>query len=214
MGRGAVTVYHSDSLTTVHHADCLDVLPTFANGEFDLVLTDPPYNFGKDFANDAQTPAEYEAWCRKWFSECRRVARRVVIFCGYGNPGMWFNIERPAGIAAWYKPGNLAGAGIFQFCWWEPILVYGTGRIGGGDVFRCSISKQSGLDGHPTPKPARLFCDILVRLKARSVLDPFLGSGTTLAAAKALGIRGVGIEVEERYCAMSAGRLLQTPLTP
>lgn len=122
-------------------------------------------------------------------------------------------IEKPAGIVCWYKPGNFAGAGIFQFCHWEPILVYGKGRIGGPDVFKCSITRQTGLDGHPSPKPAKLFSEIITRTKAETILDPFLGSGTTLAVAKALGKRVVSIEIEERYCRMTVGRLLRTSLS-
>jgi len=208
-----MTPYYQDAYVTLYHADNLDILPTLPTQSFDLIITDPPYGFGKDFANDNLKGDAYETWCRRWLKECKRLAKQTFIFCGYGNLSMWAKIEKPAGIACWYKPGNFAGAGIFQFCHWEPILVYGKGRIGGPDVYKCSITRQPGLDGHPSPKPAQLFSEIIVRTKANTILDPFLGSGTTLAVAKALGRKAVGIEIEERYCQMALGRLLRTPLS-
>jgi len=76
---------------------------------------------------------------------------------------------------------------------------------------------EIALDGavHPTQKPVDLMRWCIVQADQRSgkrmalVLDPFMGSGTTLRAAKDLGRRAIGIEIEERYCEIAAERLSQ-----
>ncbi len=65
--------------------------------------------------------------------------------------------------------------------------------------------------GHPTPKPIELMI-VLVGESRGVVLDPFVGSGTTLRAAKDLGRQAIGIEIEERYCEIAAKRMAQEVL--
>ena len=81
------------------------------------------------------------------------------------------------------------------------------------NVVRISGIKPSAAD-HPTPKPLELFL-LFARLHSHGsdlILDPFMGSGTTLVAAKNLGRKAIGIEIEERYCEIAARRLAQTVL--
>ena len=71
--------------------------------------------------------------------------------------------------------------------------------------------QAEGADAHPCPKPVPVFrwlVDSLARLND-VVLDPFMGSGTTLVAARDLGRRAIGIEIEERYCEIAVNRLRQ-----
>jgi len=71
---------------------------------------------------------------------------------------------------------------------------------------------KNSQDGrHPTQKPIRLFAYLLKTFTnpADVILDPFMGSGTTLRAAKDLGLRSIGIEIEEKYCEIAAERLRQ-----
>jgi DNA modification methylase len=68
------------------------------------------------------------------------------------------------------------------------------------------------MPNHPSPKPLRAMTWILSRLPSGSVIDPFMGSGTTLLAAKMAGREATGIEREERYCEIAAKRLAQEVL--
>jgi DNA modification methylase len=81
------------------------------------------------------------------------------------------------------------------------------GRL--GNVLRFG---RSGNEHHPTEKPVGLIATIIGNSEADTILDPFMGSGTTLRAAKDLGRKAIGIEVEERYCEIAAKRLQQSVL--
>ena len=80
-------------------------------------------------------------------------------------------------------------------------------------VKRLSLPVGNHIYGHPTEKPIRLFlwCIELAE-RAATVLDPFMGSGTTLVAAKQLGRKAIGIEIEEKYCEIAVKRLAQEVL--
>jgi DNA modification methylase len=95
------------------------------------------------------------------------------------------------------------------------VLVYGKSK---GTVLRDwidqPISLQSDVGGHPCPKPLKLMRQLVSSLSTDDgvVVDPFIGSGTTLRAAKDLGRKAIGIEIEERYCEIAAKRLGQEVL--
>jgi len=76
---------------------------------------------------------------------------------------------------------------------------------GRGDVWRLGMAQEDY--GHPAPFPLSLPLRALEASGARSVMDPFAGTGTTLVAAKRLGIPAIGIEQDVRYCEVIAGRL-------
>ena len=69
------------------------------------------------------------------------------------------------------------------------------------------------MEGHPTVKPLKVVMDLVSRIEpAGVILDPFMGSGTTLRAAKDLGWKAIDIEIEERYCEIAVKRLAQEVL--
>lgn len=217
-----MTPYYQDDFATIYHGDALDLIGSVAppvaqddaESHFALAFADPPYNYGFDYGDgfDDSKPADaYEAWCGEWFAMLRDRAERVLLTPGHGNQAQWI-ARRPSGVACWYKPGNPGGGGIFQFCEWEPVYVWGR-RIGGSDVYRATTNPGfKGDVGHPCPKPELLLRRIIAATKATSLLDPFVGSGTSLVAAKAFAIPSVGIERNERYCELAARRLSQEVL--
>lgn len=199
-----MTPYYDDGTVTIYHGDCLEILP---NVTADIAITDPPYNAAKAYGdhNDAMPLSMYVAWCHWWFE---MLPDRRIIFPGVGNQWIWAPKE-PKAVACWYKPGNPGGGGPFQFCEWEPILLWGVNfRL--SDVFHFSISTQSDVGDHPCPKPLRLMRAIIDRLRTEgSIIDPFAGTGSTLRAAKDCGRRAIGIEREERWCEIAANRCAQ-----
>ncbi len=209
-----VKPYYDEDGITIYNGDCRDVMEQVAPF-VTLTLTDPPYNCGKLYGlhNDRMDPLDYSLWCKDWWTTVRALSKRIIVFPGHGNLPMWFNISKPSAVGCWYKPGN-AGKGPLGFEEWEPFLYWigDGGLLGGSSVIRCPIGKQRGLDAHPCPKPIDLFAKLLTKARADTVLDPFMGTGTTLVAAKRQGIRAVGIELEERYCEMAVDRLRQRVL--
>ena len=218
--------YYQDDSCTIYHGDCRDVLPRVMA---DAVVTDPPYGVG--FAGKAtkrrrlrggytggweDTPAYLDEVVipviRKLLSRTCHPPIRVVLTPGIRN--MW-RYPEPDAVGALFYPAG-AGLGPWGFTCWQPIFYYGkdpylaTGQGHRPDSF--STLKTAGPDAeHPCPKSLKTMHWLVTKasLPGEVVLDPFAGSGTTLLAAKNLGRRAVGIEIEERYCEIAARRLGQ-----
>jgi len=179
----------------------------------DLVLTDPPYNVGVDYGqhNDSMGEAEWREWALDWFPWCIDNAKTTLI-TGQARLPFYGRIEPWKWLLCWWKPAAM-GRSPVGFCNWEPVALWGAGSSGGNDFVRAPIVPDASLEGHPCPKPLKwgtgfigLFPD------AKTVLDPFCGSGTTLRAAKDLGRKAIGIEIEEKYCEIAVNRLKQEVL--
>lgn len=211
--------YYDDGTCVIYHGDCREILPRLTA---DVVLTDPPYNVGKNYGtyDDKMKPDEYAEWCRAWFSECRRASRSAVVLTpGMVSVPMWIaDIERTHYILAWTKQNacsrNYIGP-VSGTQTWEPILVFGKAKkMVKRDSVDIPISVQADAAGHPCPKPIRLWRWLTEQFSDVDdlIFDPFMGSGTTLRAAKDLGRRAIGVEIEERYCEIAAKRLAQEVL--
>ncbi len=216
-----MTPYYQDEAVTIYHADCRDVLPTLEPLPYqaDFVITDPPYNAGKNFGvatDDKQPWPEWAAWFDSCLDPMMKAAPNVLSFLSqpayrayvrYGQVDIVWSL-------AWVKPLSLAICAYPFMPHWEHIAYWGEARrkdglFWGGDVLSHSIEWGKSRNAHPTSKPLLLMRDLISRFDG-SVLDPFMGSGTTLRAAKDLGRKAIGIEVEERYCEIAAKRMSQT----
>ncbi len=215
-----MTPYYERGGVTIYHGDCRDVLSAIESGTHDITLTDAPYNGDLKYGpgtDDSRPWDEYLAWLDSIIAACERVSRGPVL-CFVSKPGLLGMAQRraPWWIGQWVgAAGNPAGPnqGLMFQPGYEPCLFYGN-RYGLKacipDVWTCS--PEAERLGHPCPKPLRFMKTILAQLKPSSVVDPFMGSGTTLVAAKQFGMRATGVEIEERYCEIAAKRLQQDVL--
>jgi len=207
----ALPYYERDGIV-IYHGDCRDILPTLE--PVDLVLTDPPYN-AKDIGRRktavfSMPEDEYRSFCAEWFSLVCDIERKVF------TPGILniWNYPRANWMLCWHKPGAVAYNALGNLNVWEPVLVYGkpVGRLP-HDVYEVT-PRNFDTGDHPCPKPLALYRWLTKGFSSpgETILDPFMGSGTTLRAAKDLGRRAIGIEIEEKYCEIAVKRLAQEVL--
>jgi DNA modification methylase len=196
--------YYQDEWATIYLGDCRAILPQLA--PVGLVLTDPPYGIG--FA------AQPTKWQRRAGQQAEswdnaapvdvvlglvQKARKVVIW-----GGNYFPLPISRGWLTWYKPDAPPSMGSVEMAW--------TNQDQNARQISHSISATNGERvGHPTQKPLAVikWSIVQVGVIAGCILDPFMGSGTTLRAAKDMGIKSIGIEIEERYCEIAVKRLRQ-----
>ena len=203
-------LYYSDDAVTIYHGDCREV--EAIDLQADAVVADPPYNVGITYgAGTNDNREDYEEWTREWFDAVRTVAWKTVVFPGHGNLAMWFASFEPSAVGCWYKVGGGARS-LLGVCEWEPWLYWcgDKGALGGSDVIKSRADTMT--NGHPTAKPVDLMQGLVKKLRCEIVLDPFMGSGSTLVGAKNLGRKAIGIEIEERYCELAAERCSQYAL--
>ena len=188
--------YYEQDGITIYNGDCRDVLPTL--DAVDLVLTDPPYLDG-DLSDMlplflALTP-------------------NVVVTPGKQESFNWISKAHPFWEYAWKCSGtsSLGGSACLHILF-EPVLAYSPPHTPlGSDLLDYPLVVDRRANGHPWPKPLRLFAKLASHFSKDNdtILDPFMGSGTTLRAAKDLGRKAIGIEIEERYCEIAAKRMAQ-----
>lgn len=195
--------------------DCLEVMKTFADKSFDLVLTDPPYGMefqsGHRFKKHDKIHGD-DAFPLDALQECLRIARKgVYVCCRWDNLA---ELPKPKSVLAWVKNnwsmGDLEHEHGRQ---WEAIAFYPKEE----DQFLKRIpdviyAQRTGNIFHPTEKPTELFKQLIAANEGDTILDPFMGSGTTLVAAKYLNRNATGIEISEKYCEVARKRLAQTSL--
>lgn len=191
--------------------DCLEVLPTL--GPVDAVVTDPPYGVGFAYESHDDSRDGYEEWCCRWFDACASLAETMLMSPGAVNVPMWARLRPFKWQIAWLKPAAM-GRSPLGFCNWEPMLFWGKGVSNSVDVFRAQILPSDDMDGHPCPKPVAWGVESVSRVPGLSVLDPFLGSGTTGIACAKLGRKFIGIEIEPKYFDIACRRIEQAYAQP
>jgi DNA modification methylase len=211
--------YYQDNAVTIYHGDCREIIPLLPAPN--LALTDPPYELtasgggigarrkyladidGKlDAGFDIGILGQFENW---------------VCFCGKQQLTELLAAvgQRVWGLVTWNKPNPTPlCAGNYLPDTEYIVHAYQSGRLFGEyrDKSRFIVHPVEKNDlGHPTVKPLAVVAK-MVRLGSQEgelVLDPFMGSGTTLRAAKDLSRKAIGIEIEERYCEIAAKRMAQ-----
>lgn len=212
------TPYYDHAGITIYHGDARDVLPDIEG--YDSVVTDPiwPNNAVQEFKgiDAAKLLTETLLLCS---------AKRVVIQIGSDTdprfmgavpekfPFMrtcWLRYARPS-----YKGRHLNGSDV-AFVFGEPVPAScfdGRRHLMPGESPTenevCSTESNGRYPGHPCPRRYTHVRWLVSNFTESFVVDPFLGSGTTLRAAKNLGRRAIGIECEEKFCEIAAKRMSQ-----
>lgn len=208
--------YHDEARgITIYHGDCREILPTLPDDAASLIHTDPPFgvgnfvqvtgrimgrgkNIGKAVTWNEQAPGP------DVFEQFRRLAKHRIIW-----GANFFNCFEPTGGAiVWIKEQpmpNFSKADIASCTHFKKTEIV---TIPWHNFEAARIAESD----HPCERPVALYVWALRYIPpARDglVLDPFMGSGTTLVAAKREGRRAIGIEIEERYCEIAVNRLRQ-----
>ena len=198
----------------------MKILPSLDTGLVDAVITDPPFNARKDYGDetDDDRPWEnYSMWIADVITECERLSRGPI-FCFASVRGMLeiTKVKQPRHVCVWDKPMSfsprMGGSPFLPH--WEPCLIYGQVWGDGGrvpdwflsDVWHYCPTKNNG---HPCPKPETLIRKIIGVMPAKTILDPFMGSGTTGVACAQLGRKFIGIEIEPKYFDIACKRITE-----
>jgi DNA modification methylase len=212
--------YYQDDQVTLYHGDCREVLDWL---EADVLVTDPPYGTAPDagkkrgadgygrrladgapkftIANDATTTTRDEILAR-WGD------RAALVF---GSPRL---PDPPIVIAdrlVWDKKRPGINGGPWRYRHESIYVTAGFVRADNSAVSIIAAFPEDQID-HVHSKPIALMLRLVAAAPPGVISDPFAGSGSTLAAAKQLGRRAIGVELDERYCEIAARRLAQDTL--
>jgi site-specific DNA-methyltransferase (adenine-specific) len=217
-----LTPYYEHAGITIYHGDCRELLPLM---RADALITDPPYgvNLGKHaaaketrgwlakgaYASYDDTPENFKSIVVPAIASALAVVRRGLVF----TTGTGLRELPPYEAVG----GVFLPAGMGRTCWGFQNLglcaLYGVAPELHKGARPTGFSSTAGSDkvDHPCPKPYE-WMTWAVQLASRQGETVFMGSGTTLQAAKNLNRTAIGIEIEERYCEIAANRLSQEVL--
>jgi len=208
-----MTPYYADDLVTIYHGDCREWVP-----DADVIVTDPPYGMAWDASRMSMGPNGHG----KLRDKSVRPGIPIVGDDQAFDPAPWLDYPEvilwgsnhygqrlPVGTTlVWVKRLSAAYGSYLsdaEVAWM---------RGGHGVYLHLDLSmnaeRRNRLHGNQKPLGLMRWC--IGKTKGETVLDPFMGSGSTLVAAKSLGRRAIGIEIEERYCEIAAQRCSQEVL--
>jgi len=201
--------------------DCLEIMKSIPDKSIDLVLTDPPYGIGMDNQKVRTKPNRPNTYLRvgelqyekadwdkepireEYFDEIFRISKHQIIW--------------GANYYCSYLPNR------FGWLYWDKQM--GENNFSSGEfAFQSYFTKSSAFSfpsmrvkktrNHPTQKPIELMKWCIQQAKywdiPLTILDPFMGSGTTGVACKELGRKFIGIEISEKYCEIAKRRIFNT----
>lgn len=231
----SATPYYADEFVTLYHGDCRDVAEQVAPAPADLLLTDPPYGMAFVSGRTAAKATVRSDGVRQgvrvvrsalnaysmagWFGD----GMHALVFCHWESwPDFYDNLCHLFPIRnalIWNKGGGGMGDLRHEYAKDYEIILFGA-----IDRQRELTGKRTGavISGHkrvsaqarhlPFEKPVDLLAELIERHSEPGgmVLDPFVGSGSTLVAAKRLGRRAIGVELDEERCEIAARRLGST----
>lgn len=231
-----ITIYHGDCFDVLPGLSGVDAIitdpPYSSGGAFrgdrmaktsDKYVNSDTAEYRPEFAGDNRDQRSFLAWCALWMNAARQASKPGAVIASFIDwrqlPTLTDAVQAGGwtwrGVATWSKKfGRPNPAGFSNAC---EYVVWGTnGPAVERDDYPAGVFESSSKDGarhHIAQKPERVM-DWVMRLAAPGglVLDPFMGSGTTLRAAKNRGSPAIGIESNEEYCEIAAKRLAQEVL--
>lgn len=209
--------YYEQSGVTIYHGDCQEILAGVLTADM-VVLTDPPYGTGQKVAYDV-----YRDMPAEWLSVMTWLLSLPQPMAFTMSHSRFFDLpKRPQWVGCWDKvfTGGIVHVGASPS--WEPICFYNLpagdrGKARWDDIFRVPpngfpFNVARDPNGHPCPKPVELYKQLIRVMPTGVIVDPMMGSGTTLRAAKDERRVAIGCDVSERYCEIAAERLAQGTL--
>ena len=203
-----------------YYVDCMNKengLPYLANlveeGEIkkvDLCLTDPPYNIEfKGYQGYKKVKKtilycdkieNYEDWCISWFNELKRICKDIIISVGLLNQHFWYKSFDVDGVLYRDNKNGRFGSKIATFNHLEPWFYFGKKRqFFKINVVDCRTPIKKHIWIHPAPRNKNWIEFIIKHFKPASIIDPFIGSGTTAEVCKKLNIPWIGYEINKIY---------------
>lgn len=195
--------------------DCLEVMRAMPDASVDAVICDPPY--GVNLAKwDSEIPPQ------EILDECLRVSSGAVVWFGGAKTVLDFAryTPRPDRMLIWHVTFSLGAVqqnGIYYkwhpiWCWRLPKMQHGIQR----DFIKeweSATAQNNGYD-HPAKKPEKIMTQLVNSFGGATILDPFMGSGTTGVVCIKTGRNFIGIEIDEKYFAMAQKRLEKATTQP
>lgn len=209
-----MTPYYEQDGITIYCGDCREILPALAAGSIDVVLTDPQYFLpppghnakgDEEWCGSLGDLAMFEAAYDTTFREFKRLTGRrgqLYVCCHDRSYPPFYRLAYPhwpkVAMIVWYKPTGRVGSGWRRS---HELVLHAAGKdVEYADGFRLDVvgimPVRTMKRGHPAEKPGEL-ADFLLEAAppTGALLDPFMGSGTFIEAAKRRGLRAIGIEM-------------------
>jgi len=197
----------SVSGSALFNADCMDILPLIPDKSIDVCISDPPYGLENDFD-----------FVETVIKECSRISKMQIYILDWRNPMKVANNKFAELVweYGWISGGrtksnhfypthntiHFCGENLFKFDTKNGTII--KRQAGFSSPRQCSYAKKSG---HPYEKPIKLMEYLIERSNGQTIIDPFLGSGTTCLAAKELNRKFIGIEKEIKYYELAVARV-------
>lgn len=205
--------YYDHDGITIYHGDCREILPTL--GGVKTIIADPPYGINHPTAYKSRGRGKLaQAYDYpplfgdgKPFDPSHMLGYKNVVLWGANHYARVGDLPDVSGWLVWDKLRRGLDMADAELAW--------TNCIKGVRVMThlwngMMVASEHGERYHPTQKPVELmgWCINLIK-EPGLISDPYMGSGPTLVAAKALRYQAIGIEIEEKYCEIAAKRLSQ-----
>lgn len=210
-------LYYESKGIHIYHGDAMEALDL---GTFDLLLTDPPYGIGeaagknrsrsrlataRDYGNDAwdNTPVS-----QNLLDRLRALAKWQIIF-----GGNYYRLPPSSCWLVWDKDNGENDFADCELAWTNLPKAVRRLRWRWAGMLQENMGRRKEPRFHPCQKPVEVMQWAISHVpEARTIFDPFMGSGSILRAAKDLGLKAVGVEREEKYCQIAAERMAQEVL--